>query len=44
MNFETVSFALFCLKAKNEYPESAEVSFIPVALIPPAGQWFPDQC
>lgn len=43
MNFEnTVSFASFCLKAKNDYPECAEVSFIPVALIPSVGQWFPD--
>ena len=45
MNFEnSASYASFCIKDKNDYPEWAEVSFIPVALIPSIGRWFPNPC
>lgn len=43
MDFENiVSFASLCLKAKSNYREFAE--FVPMALIPSVGQWFPNLC
>ena len=45
MNFEnTISYGSFWIKDKNGYPECAEVSFIPVALILPISWWFPNPC
>ena len=45
MNFEnTIPYGSFWIKDKNGYPECAEVSFTPVALIPPISWWFPNPC